>query len=98
MVHAAVQEAISQRVCLELEYAGYMRVVEPHVYGRDASGSELLRAWQLRGGATRDEAAGWKLLDLAEVTNALAISEQAYVPRIGYRRPDPDITEVISKI
>ena len=94
----AIRDAITRRVCLELAYGGHDRVVEPHVLGLGAGGIALLRAWQLRGGRTRDEALGWKLLDLREVAHAVATAEPAYMPRIGYRRPDPDITDVISRI
>ena len=93
-----IRDAIQRRVCLELTYDGFGRVVEPHVLGHGADGAVLLRAWQLRGGRDGAEALGWKLLDLREVTAAHATMEPAYMPRIGYRRPDPDIVQVISRI
>ena len=94
----AVRDAIARRVCLELEYEGYGRVVEPHVLGHAADGTLLLRAWQVRGGRPGEEALGWKLLDLGEVKHALATTEPAYMPRIGYRRPDPDIVRVVTQV
>jgi hypothetical protein len=92
-----IQDAIERRVCLELTYDGYGRVVEPHVLGSSADGSPLLRAWQVRGGHN-GEALGWKLLDLREVVSAHATMEPAYMPRIGYRRPDPEIPKVDCRI
>jgi hypothetical protein len=41
--------AIEQRRLLKLAYSAGSRVVEPHVYGLDGGGKELLRCYQLAG-------------------------------------------------
>ena len=59
--------AIKNRCLVELRYAGYSRIVEPHAYGRDKSGDEILRCYQVSGGSESGERSGWKLLKVREV-------------------------------
>lgn len=46
-----VIQAIKERHILEFRYHGWSRMVEPHAYGRDKSGDEVLRCYQVAGGS-----------------------------------------------
>ncbi|MGE0876147.1 MAG: hypothetical protein AB7O31_15910 [Burkholderiales bacterium] len=84
---AEIVNAIDEQRTLELLYHGYVRVVEPHAYGRDKTGDEVLRCFQVAGGSESGERTGWKLLKLAD---AYAIHElkNNFQPRPEYRRGD----------
>ena len=66
--------AVEQRRLLKLAYSQGNRIVEPHVYGLDGGGRELLRCYQLAGESTSGERAGWKLLRAADI--AIGVRER----------------------
>jgi len=45
-MNPAITQAIKEKKILELRYHGYARTVEPHAYGRDKGGDEILRCYQ----------------------------------------------------
>ena len=67
MTYPAICDAIRLRRVVRFEYHGGVREVEPHIYGRDSSGSELLRAYQLRGPSRSGETAGWKMFHVEDI-------------------------------
>ncbi len=80
-------DAIKDAKIVELRYHGYARIVEPHAYGRDKSGDEILRCYQTSGGSESGERAGWKLLKVAEVYS-VHVQKTTFQTRTGYRRND----------
>lgn len=86
-MNQTISEAIQKKQVLELRYHGYSRVVEPHAYGRDKSGDEILRCYQTSGGSESGECAGWKLLKIGEAFS-LHIVRECFTPRNEYRRND----------
>ncbi len=82
-----IVEAIANRQVLELRYSGYTRTVEPHAYGRDKSGDEVLRCFQTSGGSQSGERVGWKLLKVADAY-AFHKLKETFSPRPEYKRND----------
>jgi hypothetical protein len=80
-------KAIQSKRILELRYHGYSRVVEPHAHGRDKSGDDVLRCYQVSGGSESGERTGWKLLKVREAFS-LHITDVEFTPRPDYRRND----------
>lgn len=85
-----VIQAIKERHMLELRYHGWSRIVEPHAYGRDKSGDEVLRCYQVSGGSVSGERFGWKLLKLREITS-LHMGDKGFTPRLDYKHNDKDM-------
>jgi hypothetical protein len=79
--------AIDGQKVVELRYHGYARSVEPHAYGRDKNGDEILRCFQLSGGSESGERTGWKLLKVAEVYS-IHVETATFHSRDGYRKND----------
>ena len=79
--------AIQDSKVVELRYHGYARTVEPHAYGRDTSGDEILRCFQTSGGSESGERTGWKLLKVAEVYS-VHVQKTTFQARGGYRKND----------
>jgi hypothetical protein len=80
-------EAIDSQRVVELRYHGYARTVEPHAYGRDKNGDEVLRCFQVSGGSESGERTGWKLLKVADVYSIHA-EKATFHTRDGYRKND----------
>lgn len=86
-MNPSVVQAIKQRKVLELRYHGYSRIVEPHAYGRDKDGDEILRCYQTSGGSESGERAGWKLLKVREVFS-LHLTNNRFTALPEYKRND----------
>ena len=50
-MNLTITQAIKEKKNLELRYHGYARRVEPHAYGRNKEGDEILRCYQTAGEA-----------------------------------------------
>jgi hypothetical protein len=88
-----VCQAIRERRVIELRYHGYSRIVEPHVYGADRHGNDVVRCYQLAGGSESGERAGWKLLKLRDAL-VVYLAETRFEPRPEYQREDKVVREV----
>jgi len=86
-MNQTISEAIEKKKILEIRYHGYSRVVEPHAYGRDKGGDEVLRCYQKSGGSESGERVGLKLLKVGEAFS-IHIIDECFTPRPEYRRND----------
>jgi len=96
-MNLTVRKAIEDKRVLELHYHGFSRLVEPHVYGRDKNGNEVVRCYQLAGGSESGERAGWKLLKIDEAM-VVHLTETGFEIRPEYRREDKVVKEVFSQV
>jgi hypothetical protein len=90
-------QAIKENKVLELRYHGYSRIVEPHAYGRDKAGDEILRCYQTSGGSESGERTGWKLLKVRDVFS-LHLTKESFAARPEYRRNDKAMAFVFSQL
>lgn len=86
-MNATLVNAIKKMKMLELRYHGYSRLVEPHAYGCDKDGVEILRCYQTSGGSNSGENVGWKLLKVREALSLHEI-ETTFSLRRDYKRND----------
>jgi len=96
-MNPSVMQAIQQRKVLELRYHGYSRIVEPHAYGRDKNGDEILRCYQTSGGSESGERKGWKLLKLRDVFS-LHLSMDIFSIRPEYNRNDKAMIYIFDQV
>jgi hypothetical protein len=96
-MNGLIVAAINQRRLLKLTYSAGNRIVEPHVYGRDGAGKELLRCYQIAGESMSQERAGWKLLRASDATS-VEVLDVRFERRTGYNPSDPAIHEVYACI
>ena len=97
-VHEVLVAAIRGRWVVHLRYDWGHRVVEPHVYGRNPDGHELLRAFQTGGHSESGRPFGWKLFRVEEIENLHLPGKRFKRPRREYKRVDPIITEVYARL
>lgn len=86
-MNTTIVEAIRDKKVLELRYHNYSRIVEPHAYGRDKNGDEILRCFQTSGGSDSGERVAWKLLKVHDIFS-LHITRETFKPRAEYRSND----------
>jgi hypothetical protein len=96
-MNPTICKAIDGRRILELRYHGFSRLVEPHVYGEDNKGDEVVRCYQLAGESESGERAGWKLLKTKEMV-VIHLSETLFLPRPEYRRNDKVVINVFCQV
>jgi hypothetical protein len=96
-MNTTIAEAIRDRNVLELRYHGYSRIVEPHAYGRDKDGDEILRCFQTSGGSESSEQVGWKLLKVRDVFS-LHLTPETFATRPEYRRNDKAMVYVFCQL
>ncbi len=92
-----IVQAIQEQRELELRYSGYSRTVEPHAYGRDKDGEEILRCYQVSGGSVSGERVGWKILKVHEVFS-LDLLKVKFDARTGYKRGDKAMEYIFSQL
>lgn len=96
-MNTTIAEAIRDTKVLELRYHGYSRIVEPHAYGLDKDGNEVLRCFQSSGGSENGERVGWKFMKVRDVV-PLHASNQTFTPRSEYRRNDKTMARIFIQI
>lgn len=94
-MNSAICRAINERRLIRLTYGWGNRIVEPHAYGLNDNGHELLRVFQTSGASDSGEPYGWKLLRCDEITSLTVLEDHFSDPRQGYRRGDKAIGEQI---
>ena len=90
--------AILDRQVVHLRYDWGHRVVEPHVYGFNKDGHELLRAFQTGGASESGRPFGWKLFRVDEIENVHLPGKHFKGPRRGYKRKDPAISRIFAQL
>jgi hypothetical protein len=94
-MNTTICNAIRERLVLTLNYDWGYRSVEPHVYGINSKGNELIRAYQVGGQSKSGENVGWKLFRVDEIKSLSASGTKFSGPRIGYNRQDKAMDQQI---
>src|SRR3979490_801243 len=92
---SSICSAIRNRKVLRLVYDWGNRVVEPHCYGVNDKGHELLRCYQTSGESKSNEPRGWKIFRVDEINQLTALDQSFAAPRQGYNRGDIAMTREI---
>jgi len=96
-MNSTICDAISGKQVLELRYHSYSRIVEPHAYGRDKAGDEILRCYQTSGGSESGERTGWKVLKVRDVFMP-TLTKENFTPRPDYRRGDKAMVHMFCQV
>ncbi|QJR11817.1 hypothetical protein DSM104443_02900 [Usitatibacter rugosus] len=93
-----IADAIRDKRILRFSYGGSLRRVEPHVYGTDRLGQELLLAWQLGGGSESGTSVGWKTFRVPEMVAVTVTTDSFPGPRPAYKHGEHVMTKVIAEL
>jgi hypothetical protein len=69
-----IYEAIERRHLIQVYYGRYFRVVEPHVYGRDLEGRDILKVYQVAGADELGRHVGWKWFSISKMDEVKVLS------------------------
>lgn len=69
-------EAIRRKKLLQFSYKNHTRVVEPHIYGRDSAGHDLLSAYLVGGHSESKKRPYWRFYRLSDVTLLTMLNER----------------------
>ena len=90
--------AIRRRSLVMFEYGDLIRVVEPHRFGINSAGHEMLSGWLRAGYSRSDPAGGWRNYLLSDV-RALQVLDAPFAgTRPGYVAHDPRMREVYCEL
>jgi len=90
--------AVRQRSLVMFEYGDLIRVVEPHRFGINSAGHEMLSGWLRAGYSRSDPAGGWRNYLLSDV-RALQVLDAPFAgTRPGYVAHDPRMREVYCEL
>lgn len=67
--------AINSRQLIQFNYEDSTRIVEPYCYGLSKNDSEVLRAYQVKGGSKSGHTTGWKLFSASKMENIIISDE-----------------------
>ena len=86
--------AIRRRSLVMFEYGDLIRVVEPHRFGINSAGHEMLSGWLRAGYSRSDPAGGWRNYLLSDVSALQVLDAPFAGTRPGYTAHDPRMREV----
>ena len=87
-------DAIAKRRLLMFGYGDFVRVVEPHLFGVNSAGHEMLTAWLRPGLSRSDPEGGWRNYLTTEIANLQMLDERFEGPRPEFNRDDARMREV----
>ena len=90
--------AIRRRSLVMFEYGDLIRVVEPHRFGINSAGHEMLSGWLRAGYSRSDPAGGWRNYLLSDVSALQVLDAPFAGTRPGYVAHDPRMREVYCEL
>lgn len=90
--------AIARRSLVMFEYGDLIRVVEPHRFGINSAGHEMLSGWLRAGYSRSDPAGGWRNYLLTDVSALQVLDAPFAGTRPGYAAHDPRMREVCCEL
>ena len=91
-------EAIRCKKLLQFSYGNHMRVVEPHILGRDSAGHDVLSAYLVRGYSESRKQPYWRFYLLSDLKPLTMVDETFPGPRKGYNPKDPRMLKVYCRL
>lgn len=98
MLHNLPIVALHGAACLQLQYDGFVRVVEVHAVGISTAGNPCMRVYQVRGGSVSNEPVGWKMMTLDKSFTMHVIEEASQAPRPGYAKNDRGMSKIYAQL
>jgi len=84
-MYLLIFQAIEKRHLMQFHYEGYSRIVEPHMYGSDAAGVDLLCGYQIAGSDEFSKHTGWEKFEVSKIESLECLVTRYPGPRHPYR-------------
>lgn len=96
-MEATIRKAISEKRCIEINYDGGVRSVEPHCYGLTKAGNPAFRGFQSSGASSSGNPQAWKMFELSKILSFNLLDEK-FTTRDGYKKGDKGMSEIYCEI
>ena len=93
-----IAAAIHERQQLSFFYDGHARVVEPHTFGADKHGREIVCGYQTAGASRSGKPVGWKFFLVAKISGLRPTEERFATPRPEYQRNDGAFLKIVAQL
>ena len=90
--------AIRRRSLVMFEYGDLIRVVEPHRFGVNSAGHEMLSGWLRAGYSRSDPAGGWRNYLVSDLSALQVLDAPFAGTRPGYAAHDARMREVYCEL
>lgn len=97
-MNVVICDAIRARRLLRFVYDGYERVVEPHLYGVNTAGHEMLSAYLVRGWSASESAPGWRTYLIDKMHDTAALAEPFTHTRPEYNPSDSRMAQIFCRL
>lgn len=84
-MYLLIFESIEHRHLLQFTYEGFFRIIEPHMYGSDATGKDLLCGFQIAGTDGLGKRNGWHKFEVSKISDLACLPTKFPGPRHPYR-------------
>lgn len=84
-MYLLIFEAIEHSHLLQFKYEGFFRIIEPHMYGSDAAGVDLVCGYQIAGTDGFGRQNGWHKFELAKISDLTCLPTKYPGPRPPYK-------------
>jgi predicted DNA-binding transcriptional regulator YafY len=91
-----IVSAIQNKQLLSFQYDNVTRTVEPHTYGRDKKGNDVVSAWQLSGKSGDPPA--WRLYEVSRLAGLRVLPQHFANARPQYKRNDSRMTTIYAQL
>jgi len=88
--------AINNKQSLKFDYDELERIVEPHTFGCNTKGNDVLRAFQF-GGQSYSSLNFFKLYSISKIKN-IEVFEEFSEPRDGYKKGDSAMVTIYAEL
>ena len=97
-LRAQLCQAIARRSLIMFHYADLIRVVEPHRFGVNSAGNEMLSGWLLAGYSRSDPEGGWRNYLMTDIHDFQLLDAPFASARPGYAAEDTRMREVYCQL
>ncbi len=84
-MYLLIFQAIEGQQLMQFLYEGYSRIIEPHMYGSDAAGVDLLCGFQIAGADEFRKHTGWHKYEVSKIEHLECLPTKYPGPRHPYR-------------
>lgn len=97
-MHQDLSDAIGTREVVCFYYESLLREVEPHCYGKNPKGEELLWGYQTGGQSKSGRVPCWRLFEVARVQNVYLAGRKFSDSRPGYPKNCPPMEPIFAQL
>lgn len=97
-MNQALIDAIQDRQVICFYYENLLREVEPHIYGRNAKGEDILWGFQTAGQSKSGRVPCWRQFEVAHIQHLYLAGRVFPGPRPGFPDQAPELDPVYARL